>query len=146
MEVFETKQPLTVRINELKDKSLNIGLVPTMGALHQGHLSLISSAYEENDYVVVSIVVNPTQFNNAEDLEKYPRTLERDLALLEDFSDRIIVFAPSADEIYDCKIQSENQKFDGLENEMEGANRPDRKSTRLNSSHVRISYAVFCLK
>src|SRR5690554_1905862 len=124
MEIFETKKLLSTRINELKYSSLQVGLVPTMGALHRGHLSLIHRAFEENDYVVVSIFVNPTQFDNAEDLKKYPRTLERDLELLKVFEDKIIVYTPTAEDIYDENIQSENHKFDGLESEMEGANRP----------------------
>lgn len=124
MEIFETKKLLSARINELKDNSLQVGLVPTMGALHHGHLSLIHRAFEENDYVVVSVFVNPTQFDNAEDLKKYPRTLGRDLELLKVFEDKIIVYTPTAEDIYDENIQSENHEFDGLESEMEGANRP----------------------
>lgn len=124
MEIFETKKLLSARIKELKNNSLNIGLVPTMGALHQGHLSLIARAIAENDYVVVSIFVNPTQFDNAEDLKKYPRTLERDLSLLKVHSERLIVYTPKAEDIYEKNITSETHQFDGLENEMEGANRP----------------------
>ncbi len=124
MEIFETKKLLSARIKELKNNSLNIGLVPTMGALHQGHLSLIARAATENDYVVVSIFVNPTQFDNAEDLKKYPRTLERDLSLLKVYSKQLIVYTPKAEDIYEKNIASETHQFDGLENEMEGANRP----------------------
>jgi len=124
MDIFETKKALSKHINSLKNKRLDIGLVPTMGALHQGHLSLIRRALEENDFVVVSIFVNPTQFDNAEDLDKYPRTLERDINLLTVFGEKVIVYAPTADDIYDKNIQSEHYDFDGLENEMEGANRP----------------------
>ncbi len=124
MEIFETKKLLSARIKELKNNSLNIGLVPTMGALHHGHLSLIARAVEENDYVVVSIFVNPTQFDNAEDLKKYPRTLERDLSLLKVYTKQLIVYIPKAEDIYEKNITSETHQFDGLENEMEGANRP----------------------
>jgi len=99
--------------------------VPTMGALHKGHLSLITYGLNENDVVVVSIFVNPTQFNNTEDLEKYPRTLERDTNLLKTVSaSRIVVFAPTADNVYDGNVISETFNFNGLEFEMEGAFRP----------------------
>ncbi len=76
-----------------------VGLVPTMGALHQGHLSLIEAAEKENDFIVVTIFVNPTQFNNKKDLEKYPRTMERDLAMLAEYKVDI-VFAPDVQEMY----------------------------------------------
>jgi len=75
-----------------------IGMVPTMGALHEGHLSLIRRAHEENDVVFCSIFVNPVQFNNAEDLEKYPRTLEADVQLIGDLAD--YVFAPTVEEVF----------------------------------------------
>ena len=73
-----------------------LGMVPTMGALHEGHLSLIRRAHEENDVVFCSIFVNPVQFNNAEDLQKYPRTLEADVQLIGDLAD--YVFAPTVEE------------------------------------------------
>ncbi len=101
----------------------SIGIVPTMGALHQGHLSLISRAQKENDIVVVSIFVNPTQFNNANDLLKYPKNLKADLELL-DKEKKVIIFAPSEDEIYPYSKKSENFNFAGLELEMEGKFRP----------------------
>ncbi|MCL4127273.1 UNVERIFIED_CONTAM: hypothetical protein GTU68_011120 [Idotea baltica] len=92
-----------------------------MGALHDGHMSLVKKAIEENDLTVVSIFVNPTQFNNNDDLVKYPRTLEADALLLRDISDNLIVFAPSVDDMYPKGQHSNNYDFNGLDKVMEGA-------------------------
>ena len=125
LKIFDNKTELIEYISSLKANDATVGFVPTMGALHQGHLSLVNFGLVDNDFVVVSIFVNPTQFNNAEDLEKYPRTLGRDVKLLQTVSDeRIIVYAPSVDDIYEGKTVSERFTFDGLEHEMEGAFRP----------------------
>lgn len=92
-----------------------------MGALHLGHASLIDKGLQQNDIVVVSIFVNPTQFDNKEDLVKYPRTLEEDVELLKDIStDKIIVYAPSVKDIYGDTVSSTSFSYDGLEHEMEG--------------------------
>jgi pantoate--beta-alanine ligase len=121
VQVFNTKEKIEEVIKTLKNQNITIGLVPTMGALHAGHLSLIKRGLNENDKVVVSIFVNPTQFNNQEDLEKYPRTLNRDVKLLKTISeDKIIIFSPSIKEIYGREVLSSTFNFDGLEFEMEG--------------------------
>lgn len=121
MEVYSTKEEISKKISALKAQEMSIGFVATMGALHYGHLALVKSALSDNEMVVVSIFVNPTQFNNRKDLEKYPRTLERDVALLKTVSDnKIFVFSPTVKTIYDEKIISEHFDFDGLEFEMEG--------------------------
>lgn len=117
---------LVKTVNKLKDElnkiddSTNLGLVPTMGALHQGHISLIKNALTENQNVVVSIFVNPTQFNNTEDLEKYPKTLDDDVDLISSISKNIIVFAPSIVEIYQDRVKSKIYDFAGLDKVMEG--------------------------
>jgi pantoate--beta-alanine ligase len=122
VEVAKTKAELAKLISVIRGNKKSIGFVPTMGALHQGHLSLIKEGLGNNDVVVVSIFVNPTQFDNAEDLEKYPRTLERDVTLLKTVSEtKILVYAPSVDDIYGDAVESVNYDFDGLEHEMEGA-------------------------
>ena len=118
MRVFETILSLQKEITSLK-KNNSIGFVPTMGALHKGHLSLIKQAKLENNIVVVSIFVNPTQFDNKADLDKYPSTLENDLKLLKK-AHCYLVFVPSVKEIYSENIQSESFNFGGIENEMEG--------------------------
>ena len=120
MLVIQTKKELKDKLSAtfLKDKSL--GLVPTMGALHQGHLSLIKKAIAENDHVVVSIFVNPTQFNNKQDLEKYPKNLENDVQLISTVSDKIIIYTPSVNEIYQNNIVAEIYDFNGLDTVMEG--------------------------
>lgn len=125
MYIVETQQELRSKINEYKQQQLTIGLVPTMGALHEGHLTLIKKCLSENDITVVSIFVNPTQFNNAEDLIKYPRNLAKDAQLLEQVGVDI-VFAPSTEEMYDAEELNNRFAFDfnGLDTVMEGAMRP----------------------
>jgi len=122
VKVFHNKSQLSKIIDGFKAKNRAIGFVPTMGALHEGHLSLVEKALSENNVAVVSVFVNPTQFDNQEDLVKYPRTLEADVALLKTVSDdKIIVYAPTVDDIYGDDVKSQSFKFDGLESEMEGA-------------------------
>ena len=104
--------------------SKTIGFVPTMGALHDGHLALMQQSLLDNEVTIVSIFVNPTQFNNAADLEKYPRTLEKDSHKIQNLSDDIIIFAPTVDDMYEGKTVSEKFDFDGLELQMEGKHRP----------------------
>ena len=100
-----------------------VGFVPTMGALHHGHLALVDKALKDNDCAVVSIFVNPTQFDNDGDLEKYPRTLDEDVKLLNTVEGTIFVFAPNANELYGDTIVSKKYSFGQLENEMEGKHR-----------------------
>ena len=122
MKKFHNKTELSLYIEALKANGKAIGFVPTMGALHNGHLTLVNIGLSENDIVVVSIFVNPTQFDNPEDLVKYPRTLEADVVLLKTVSDStIVVYAPTVKDIYGDSIQSQSFTFDGLEHEMEGA-------------------------
>lgn len=100
MKIVTTIAELKSAVAEARKADKTVGLVPTMGALHKGHLSLVSRACSECQFVVVSIFVNPTQFNNPEDLRTYPRTLDADARLLADNANVDIVFAPSAQEIY----------------------------------------------
>lgn len=124
MKIFEKQADLTLYIKSVSKTHTSIGFVPTMGALHEGHLSLLRESTSQNALTVMSIFVNPTQFNNPEDLEKYPRTLDSDIAKIKTVSDDIIVYAPKVDDIYQGKTQSEHFDFDGLEHQMEGAFRP----------------------
>ncbi|MDP2069228.1 MAG: pantoate--beta-alanine ligase [Lutibacter sp.] len=118
MLIFTEIKSLQQEIKSLKNGA-TIGFVPTMGALHEGHLSLVEMAKKENDIVVVSIFVNPTQFDNADDLINYPKTIEKDLSLLKSVNCDI-VFTPTPKEIYADNIQSKFFDFDGLEFQMEG--------------------------
>ena len=121
MQVFEKKSALKHCLSLFKKKKKLIGFVPTMGALHDGHLSLIANSIKNNDITVVSIFINPTQFNNKEDLEKYPKTLKKDLALLKGIDCACdIVFVPTIKEIYADDVISKTYSFDGLESQMEG--------------------------
>lgn len=124
MHIFYGKVALIAYLKTIKTASSTIGFVPTMGALHQGHLALMQRSLKENDDTVVSIFVNPTQFNNPEDLDKYPRTLEEDVKKMRGLSDKIILYAPSVDDIYEGHTVSQSFDFDGLENQMEGKFRP----------------------
>lgn len=111
-------------IESLKNEGKSIGFVPTMGALHQGHLALVKRSLAENDHTVVSIFVNPTQFDRKEDLNNYPRFPERDLALLETLDKNIIVYLPEPNDLYGGKVQARKYDLDGLDLTMEGKFRP----------------------
>jgi pantoate--beta-alanine ligase len=124
MHIFYGKASLIDYLKSIKTVQSTIGFVPTMGALHQGHLALMQKSLLENENTVVSIFVNPTQFNNPEDLAKYPRTLEEDVKKLTALNPNIILYAPSVEDIYDGKPLSQSFDFDGLENQMEGKFRP----------------------
>ena len=118
MLVFAKNKSVQQKISSL-GTNISVGFVPTMGALHQGHLSLIENAKRNNDLVVVSIFVNPTQFDKQEDLINYPKTIVSDLNLLESVGCDI-VYMPSAEEVYENNITSKTFDFDGLEHQMEG--------------------------
>lgn len=124
MHIFYGKAPLIAHLNSSQFIDSTIGFVPTMGALHDGHLALMERSLRENEYTVVSIFVNPTQFNNPEDLAKYPRTLDEDVRKITALNPEVILYAPSVDDIYDGKPISQSFDFDGLENQMEGKFRP----------------------
>ena len=129
MKVLNTKNELISLLENYKKEGKKIGFVPTMGALHEGHLSLVKESKKQSDITVVSIFVNPTQFNDPEDLKRYPRTLEKDLELLKT-ENCDVVFAPSVEEIYP---EPDTRKFDFgyLETVMEGAKRPGQVVSRL---------------
>lgn len=122
MRVVKTISELKSLNSGYKQENKTVGLVPTMGALHAGHKSLVDRARKENDIVVVSVFVNPTQFNNKQDLATYPRTEERDCALLE-AAGCDVVFMPAVEEVYP---EPDNRQFDlgAVAEVMEGAHRP----------------------
>ena len=133
MKQIQKAAELTSAVNAARQEGKQIGLVPTMGALHEGHLSLIERALKENDLVVVSLFVNPIQFNNKEDLEKYPRTIEADLELIKNLELRIkneakasalLAFTPTVDEMYPQGEPKEVYHFGPIEEVMEGPRRP----------------------
>lgn len=124
MEVFRNRAAMEAYAERNREMGKKIGFAPTMGALHAGHLSLYERAKQENDLVIASIFVNPTQFNNATDLEKYPRNTQADLKLLESTKIVDAVYIPDVKDIYPNGLSSKNYEFDGLENEMEGKFRP----------------------
>lgn len=120
MQIFREKELLRSYLSNFHSRKNSIGFVPTMGALHQGHLSLVAASQKDNEVTVVSIFVNPTQFDNLNDLKKYPNTLEKDLHLLKKINCDA-VFVPNAHEMYNNDISSEYFDFGGIENQMEGA-------------------------
>lgn len=125
MQIITTKSELQAVVQACKKENKTIGLVPTMGALHEGHASLVKRAVEENDVCFVSVFVNPTQFNNKEDLAKYPRNIERDAQLLQSIG-ADYVFAPTPEEMYSAEEMNTTFDFDfaGLDKVMEGKMRP----------------------
>lgn len=120
MLIFSDISSIKSHLNKLKKKGNIIGFVPTMGALHNGHLSLIKKSISENNFTVVSIFVNPTQFDNPEDLKTYPSNINNDIAFLKSISNKIILFNPDPEEIYSDGIKSQQFNFNGLDDHMEG--------------------------
>ncbi|MBQ0016623.1 MAG: pantoate--beta-alanine ligase [Bacteroidales bacterium] len=133
MQTFTTVADLQAALNKTRQKyqdantPFSLGLVPTMGALHEGHLSLITRAVSENDAVVISIFVNPIQFNNQEDLAKYPRTVDEDLQFITQATagfENLFVLIPSVDEMYPAGFVKQDYHFGPIEEVMEGPRRP----------------------
>lgn len=122
MKVFQKNADLQNELFALRKRGLSVGLVPTMGALHEGHASLVKKSVEDNDVTVVSVFVNPTQFNDKNDLKNYPRNLEADCALLEKVG-ADIVFAPTVEEMYPTP-DTRQFEYPPVSTVMEGAHRP----------------------
>jgi len=123
IQLIYKKEDLVTILSKLKTASKTIAFVPTMGALHKGHKALVDRASKENDIVVISIFVNPTQFNNKEDLALYPRTLEADLDLLKTVKNAI-VFVPSVTDVYPENTSFKPFDLGNLDKVMEGKHRP----------------------
>ena len=120
MKIFHNKLELIEYLNQLRNLGLSIGFVPTMGALHKGHLSLLKKSSSNNKVSVVSIFINPTQFDSSSDLSTYPNNLKEDCSLLKNISEEILVFAPNSKEIYGNKMYVKSYDFKGLDKFMEG--------------------------
>ena len=120
MRVFKTSKSL---VEHLSFETRPIGMVPTMGALHQGHLSLIERAVEENKTALISIFINPTQFDDKTDLKDYPVNIDEDLRLIGEISNDIFVYVPKANDVYGNIVKSENFDLGGLDLVMEGEKR-----------------------
>jgi pantoate--beta-alanine ligase len=123
MYIFKTVQDLQHYISTQKKQAKQIGFVPTMGALHRGHLDLVRRAFDDCDLVVCSIFVNPTQFGEANDLDHYPRPIESDIQKLEELGCSVL-FLPAVSEVYPKDLVSPSVDLKGLDTEMEGAHRP----------------------
>lgn len=123
MHIFEEIEPLKAFLRQKRKSPVSVGFVPTMGALHQGHISLIQASKKENQLTVCSIYINPTQFNNPSDLERYPRTLEQDIAMLKEAGCDVL-FCPSNKEMYPEKESGVKIDFGGLGEILEGKFRP----------------------
>ena len=121
---FDNKSALIKHLDSYRHLKTTVGFVPTMGALHAGHVSLIAKSLQDNEITIVSIFVNPTQFNNLHDLQNYPRTLENDVHIISTISDKIVIYAPTAVDVYDGQPAATKFNFDGLEHQMEGEFRP----------------------
>lgn len=124
MEVFKSKTALQAYIERNREMGKKIGFAPTMGALHDGHLSLYKTAREENDLVISSVFVNPTQFNNPVDFDKYPRNVKADIKVLEQSHLVDAVYVPNVPDIYPNGMKRKQYDFGGIENVMEGQSRP----------------------
>lgn len=124
MEILRNRNQAESYVERNREIGKKIGFAPTMGALHEGHLSLYEMAKKENDLIISSIFVNPTQFNNSADLEKYPRNLDADLEILRKSGIVDAVYLPVQEEIYPDGLAAESYEFEGIENEMEGEFRP----------------------
>ncbi|MEM7186102.1 MAG: pantoate--beta-alanine ligase [Bacteroidota bacterium] len=118
--IYRELPELQKEISRLRKNNRSIGFVPTMGALHQGHLSLVSKALAQNDVVIVSIFVNPTQFDRAGDLKNYPRTVDADARLLGTLQGTILIYVPTPEEVYKGEVKAKKYRFGGLEHQMEG--------------------------
>jgi len=148
MLIFRDITTLQNHLNNLKNNGKSIGFVPTMGALHNGHLSLVNKSISNNDITVVSIFINPTQFNRVDDLKTYPSDIDKDLELLKSISDEIIVFNPESNELYSGEMKLDDFNFNGLDQFMEGAYRSSHfvgVATVVNKlfSIIRADYAYF---
>ena len=124
MDLFTSEKSLNTRLSISREQGNSLGLVPTMGALHKGHLRLVEQALRENKTVVVSIFVNPTQFNNPQDLVQYPQQLATDIALLRTISEDLLVFTPTTQEMYPEGLNTKTYSFNGLDRRWEGSDRP----------------------
>ncbi|MCH2042615.1 MAG: pantoate--beta-alanine ligase [Saprospiraceae bacterium] len=122
MYLFKKNQDLQTYLNQARNQGKQVGFVPTMGALHKGHLSLIEQALQENDLVVCSIFVNPTQFDDKTDLVNYPKPVEKDINLLQQVGCQVL-YLPDANEVYPENIKLIDLDLNGLDKTMEGAHR-----------------------
>lgn len=133
MKIFKEHSSISAYTKKLRSEGAEVGFVPTMGALHPGHLSLVKQSLSENDATVVSIFVNPTQFNDSADFDKYPRQIQSDLDLLSTVSENLIVFVPeSKEEVYNETYTSIKIELGLLEEVFEAPNRPGHFEGVLN--------------